>query len=237
MTRSGLAHRAKLPRRREAGFTLVEILVVVSILAALAAIAAPIFRSVDETAGEQLANAELKRIAAALRQFKQDTGYYPKQGPFATTNDANLASPGNLGQLFAQPQDSGGSDILAWDIEAGRGWRGPYLTSFGEGEVGIGLDLAADGTGDPLAGATVVVVTAVADPFEKPPVGAYMQWLEPISGRNVNSRGRAYLYFIDDGANDPSVNGCRVPCVLSMGPNGRYDSGGGDDIVISLGGP
>ncbi len=80
-----LSHlRAKKAR----GFTLIELLLVVSILAATSMVAVNTYfsadgGSVDGRARQHLAQAEMMNIAKAVRQFKQDTGYYPGQGPFA----------------------------------------------------------------------------------------------------------------------------------------------------------
>jgi len=73
------------------GFTLIELLLVVSILAATSSIGISLYYnsdgdSVDTRARVHLAQAEMLNIAKAVRQFKQDTGYYPGQGPFAYLN-------------------------------------------------------------------------------------------------------------------------------------------------------
>lgn len=68
---------------RDRGFTLIELLVVCSILAATAYIAWGGYLGVQEGAEDDIARAEMQRVAAALKRFKADTGYYPGQGPFA----------------------------------------------------------------------------------------------------------------------------------------------------------
>ncbi len=74
-------------RADEGGFTLIELLVTVSILAAVAFVAAGNYTGVSEHANDQLVRTEMQEIAQALRQFRQDTGYYPKRGPFALEDD------------------------------------------------------------------------------------------------------------------------------------------------------
>lgn len=79
---------------RDRGFTLVELLVVCGILAALAYTAWGGYTGIQEGAEDDIARAEIQRLADGLKRFKADTGYYPGQGPFAlatvgTTETAN----------------------------------------------------------------------------------------------------------------------------------------------------
>lgn len=67
---------------RDRGFTLVELLVVCGILAALAYTAWGGYFSAQASAEDDIARAEMQRLADGLKRFKADTGYYPGQGPF-----------------------------------------------------------------------------------------------------------------------------------------------------------
>lgn len=73
---------------RDRGFTLIELLVVCGILAALSYTAWGSYTGILEGAEDDIARAEIQRLADGLRRFKSDTGYYPGQGPFI------LAAPG-----------------------------------------------------------------------------------------------------------------------------------------------
>lgn len=73
---------------RDCGFTLIELLVVCSILAALSYTAWGTYIGIQEGAEDDIARAELLRLADGLKRFRADTGYYPGQGPFI------LAAPG-----------------------------------------------------------------------------------------------------------------------------------------------
>ena len=69
---------------QQQGFTLLELLVVVSILAAVSGIG--FFALSGDTLKQKnidLAKVEMQNIATAVKKFKQDTGYFPGQGPFA----------------------------------------------------------------------------------------------------------------------------------------------------------
>lgn len=105
---------------------------------------------------------EMRVLHDAIESFRRDTGYYPKQGPFALTTDggvvdvtnaahwpAFLASatsaerqnwfyhPANFYQLvLAQsPLNGTGHSLETFRPQAGRGWRGPYLKDGAAGTV------------------------------------------------------------------------------------------------------
>jgi prepilin-type N-terminal cleavage/methylation domain-containing protein len=166
LSKSGESHYFLKPR----GFTLLELLVVVSILSAVAFIASGAFRGVSEQANDALVRVEMQEIAKAIRQFKQDTGYYPKTGPFALSVDGGeieyadlpsyagsttvekkrwFDSPANFYQLLLDrsPLDADNDDetidhqLEYWNEETGRGWRGPYLGGYGEGHLYIGDEI------------------------------------------------------------------------------------------------
>lgn len=73
----------KIILTQQKGFSLIELLVTISILAAVAGIGTSIYLPSINTASTKVAKAEIVEIIKAIKQFKKDTGYYPKQGPFA----------------------------------------------------------------------------------------------------------------------------------------------------------
>lgn len=173
--------------RKQSGLTLIELLVVISILAALAGLTTMTFdRAYDDTK-IKLARAEIQHLVSALRQFKADTGYYPKQGLFdrdtngglvdstafpgtnATQQAAWFDSPANLMQLLEQPMDTS-SPVMPWNIETARGWRGSYLQR--DMWLDVGDDLISDGTGDPAVVTTIHLLNmqGIGDAFERSPV-------------------------------------------------------------------
>jgi general secretion pathway protein G len=92
------------PRRAPWGFTLLEILVVIVVIAILATLVAPnVFRHVG-TAQDASARSQIEMLGAALDAYRLDNGRYP-------TNEQGLAA------LWAQPQLD----------PRPRNWRGPYL--------------------------------------------------------------------------------------------------------------
>ena len=85
---------------RAQGFTLVEMLLVLVILATLAAIVIPKFAGRSEQAKVTAAQSQLASFQMALDSFEVDNGFYPKSG--------------NLGMLLEQPANC-------------PSWKGPYL--------------------------------------------------------------------------------------------------------------
>jgi general secretion pathway protein G len=91
--------RAVCPRR--SGFTLVEMLLVLVILATLAAVVVPKFAGRSQQAKETAARSQIASFEMALDAFEVDNGYYP-------------AGADGLRELVEAPSDA-------------PEWRGPYL--------------------------------------------------------------------------------------------------------------
>lgn len=83
------------------GFTMVEMLLVLVILATLAAIVVPKFTGRSEQAKETAAKTQISNISTALDAFEVDNGYYP-------------SGSDGLQELIEEPKDA-------------KNWRGPYL--------------------------------------------------------------------------------------------------------------
>jgi general secretion pathway protein G len=86
---------------RDAGFTLLELLVVLAILGLLAAIVAPQVLRYLGTSRSQVAKVQVENISAALDHFQLDVGRYPTQEE--------------------------GLDALVKQPPAAPNWDGPYL--------------------------------------------------------------------------------------------------------------
>ena len=224
-------------RRRNAGFTLLELMIVTAILGSIAGGAVLMVGHTEEIAQCQIGLVEVTEIREAMIQFKKDTGYLPKTGPFQITSDGGVVpvpaegsdwfrSPANFSQLFQNPLAGTGHPLATWNPDTKRGWRGPYLSCAGEGQVDIGSDLNPDGSGSPTLGDAIENVIGIADPFLASPDGDYFHWSKISDDTPFERLGRPYLAFDLADANKARIVG--------LGPNRRYDLGFGDDIVFYL---
>lgn len=133
--------------RRQGGFTLIEIMVVVVILGILAALVVPQVMNRPDQAKVTVAKGDIKAIGAALDMYKLDNFSYPstQQGLDALAEKpAGNPPPRNWnadGYLKRVPKDPWGNDYQYLSPGA----KGPYdLYSFGaDGKQG-GTDLNAD---------------------------------------------------------------------------------------------
>ena len=71
-----------LTRNLRAGFTIVEMLVVITVIAILAAVVTVGYGSVQENARDQARISDLEQIRLALNLYKQDHGSYPGEEDF-----------------------------------------------------------------------------------------------------------------------------------------------------------
>lgn len=92
--------RSQNPKRngRRRGFTLVEMLLVITIIGILAALVVPKMMGRSEQARQAAARADLAAIKTALDAYEVDNGSYPK----------------SIQDLIQQPRES-------------KNWHGPYL--------------------------------------------------------------------------------------------------------------
>lgn len=128
--------------RSGSGFTLVELLVVVSIIATLAAILLPVVAQVREAARATTCRSNTRQLLTAFNTYTQDYDEVMPLGGFAQGTTiyqlpANLNSYVRSGQLWKCPTDPIADDIYD-------GSTGDYLVSYGYNYVPLaGRPLAA----------------------------------------------------------------------------------------------
>jgi type II secretory pathway pseudopilin PulG len=215
------------------GFTLVEIVTVLSVVMVLALAVSVVFPGAKEGAARSVALHEMQQIREAVLQFRRDTGYFPKQGPFAPWYRGGhvpfdsrgkdwLEHPANLVQLFENPLAGTQHPLAAWNPDTGRGWRGPYLNN----RVDVLVESARPSSRTRVSahGRSLLRVPAVVDSFSP-------QHRKAGSGPDARSGsidGGDHPYLLLD------LDQAAAARVVCTGPNGRYDRGG-DDLVLPVG--
>ncbi len=106
-----MTDRSKL-KTNHRGFTLVELLVVVVVLAVLAAVVLPKFVGSDVRSKESALKSDIRVLRTAVDAFKADTGVFPKQ----------------LEDLASETPPSSGMDTNGAKAEYTlTDWNGPYI--------------------------------------------------------------------------------------------------------------
>jgi general secretion pathway protein G len=99
---------SRLSSRKSKGFTLIEMLIVIVVIAILALIVIPRLLGAGRKAKEASLKGDLHQLRNAIQQFEADCGDYPAA----------------LIDLVTKPSDTSGGSGLDLDLTA---WQGPYL--------------------------------------------------------------------------------------------------------------
>lgn len=154
---------------RNAGFTLIEVIVVAAIIAILAGILVPmIFNQIDESKKTR-ALGDCKSIQSALLAFRKDVGSWPNKTAPATANVDLLYVTSTAPPVLPPDADLTG---LGWGVAIkhplhdhlrvdeygsyGTLWKGPYMSDFSSDPWGNPYLISA-GTFDDPAAATWVL--------------------------------------------------------------------------------
>ena len=114
--------------RTARAFTLIEMVVVIAIVVALAGVLVPIVGSELDDSKKATAQNEVNRIATALTQYMKDTGCAPT-GKNGQKEFHFLATKGEMpsGNEFSDGPRGKADDFLSTDRYASHDWHGPYL--------------------------------------------------------------------------------------------------------------
>lgn len=199
---------------RQSGFTLVEVIVVLSVILLLTGIAVPMLSSYMEDGRRARAESEAKMLGAAVMSFYKDTGVYPARSNAGVNNYSYV--------LFTGP-----TKPTTNPFGAGHSW-----VSWGMGARGDILDnhLLQNMPGGQVSAAY--------------PSTGNTQWRGPYlaGGAPLDPWGRPYMINVISGWYNHATYYKRL-YVLSAGPNGIFDTHysaqattdiAGDDLGLML---
>lgn len=200
---------------RSSGFTLVEGIVVLSVVLLLTGIAVPMLSSYMEDDRRARAEADCKVIRAAMMSFYKDVGVYPARNSAGANNQLYSLLTGPT--MPTSNPWSATHDFATWGISGARGdlLNNHLLTNTPQGSTGG----AYPTTGTARWRGPYLATSSPLDPWGRPYV------INVISGHSANATDYMRLF------------------VLSAGPNGRFDTSAsasattdltGDDIGVMM---
>lgn len=209
------AYPCSAPRNRERGFTLVEVIVVLSVVLLLTGIAVPMLTSYMEDGRRARAEAECKVLGAAVMSLYKDVGVFPARSATGVNNTVNVL-------LSGTPKPT----------------ANPYAAAHQWATWGMNATL-----GDILDN-HLLLNTPNGAAAGRYPITGSNRWRGPYTAGPApfDPWGRPYIINVISGWSNNAVNYKRL-YVLSAGQNGVIDTVqtslattniGGDDVGFIL---
>ena len=142
------------------GFTIIELLIVIAVIAVLIAIALPRFKGMREEGDIARAKGELRTLQAALESYySHNNNAYPATGSAALDSALAVAEPRIVGGVMVDPFDTGGGD---YKYVVG-GTNNKYYVLYSAGTNGNGsAALAGDTAITETNGASCIYVSNIS---------------------------------------------------------------------------
>lgn len=230
----------------QGGFTLLELLAIITLVAILATAALVAYDGVDDQAREDLTRHEMAELRKALLQFRRDSGSnaFPGQGPYDCTAIADDVIAGTAPDTWTPaipvPTNGTKTDWVAWcehpanfwmlfidplgegwDPDTRRGWNGPYLQR--SKRTYLSLD-----SGNRAGLDEVESVWAMADPFSRKhyPFDSTKQtglfWQVTEAAPFLESFGSPYVLFGMDTYDVADRSSGDDDRIVNLGADGVY---------------
>lgn len=186
----------KVPSANASGFTLVEVIVVLSVVLLLTGIAVPMLSSYMEDGRRARAEAECRVLGAALASFYKDVGVFPARNSAGTDSTCYALLTGPT--VPTTSPWTAGHNWITWGRSAARG------------------DLLDN---------HLLRNTPQNTPGAAYATTGNMRWRGPYSngGTPLDPWGRPYVVNVIAGFFANATNHKRL-WVISAGPNGRFDT-------------
>ena len=117
--------------RTRAGFTLMEIMVVIIVIAVLASVAGPMIGSITDQGRASATKSKLSSLKSALISYNNDVGRFPYIG--ASTNVSASAAYNGTNASFMSDDATQNvlvtNDAMPFSTNYQRRWKGPYMDS------------------------------------------------------------------------------------------------------------
>ncbi|MCG8652640.1 MAG: prepilin-type N-terminal cleavage/methylation domain-containing protein [Pirellulales bacterium] len=232
------------------GFTLIELIIVLLVLASLAALIVPTLGFVKDQADTSLSANGAQQVLNNLEQFKAATGRYPNRLDTLVDETGaayapvySIGGPGN--PYIGSVQDSSGGNFFYYFMANGGGLSEVSVHDSTNVEGASGFDPNAPGTTTPLDSSTQLVIAQEGESYTGKR-GAIISTCFPNQDPNDAAAGRATipdghtLVFMGVGANNSAVGATMTQAPLSP-EKSAFDENQYDRFIavfdVSGGGP